>query len=509
MRFSKVLALLMVLAMLVTSFAACNKGSTDPEETSTQPEEEESSQELGTTKPSILDGVSFEGKVLYVLNGANSEFKEYEDEIDENADLLDQMVFKRCDYAETRLKLKTQWTSSSSAGSATKFVEEAERENRNGGKYDIIMNKSTYSAGLMTRGVLSNLLQYPYLDFESDGWATSMIDDVSVNGKLYYATGDISVSLLFMTSVVFFNKDMVKTFDIDQKIQEKWEMEDLYELVENGKWTLDKMITLTEGIYLDTNKSGRKDSGDRVGFNTYKTLLENFYYGGGYTTLVSEGGAFAISESFLDATMMGDLLETINGFMHDTNGGGVLETGYDPTRLNFSAGSVLFSMAPASHAYNTHSNAESLDYGVLPIPKHSETQSNYACTQSFPYNMFSIASQAKNPVPASAFMQALSEESYEVTRPAIFDKMMKGRYAEAPEDAAMWNYAIDSNVFDAGRVFQDLFHEPTSQKNMTVDLFRDKIYDENSNWSGLLQSYLTPLVTAANDLAATISALPD
>ena len=104
---------------------------------------------------------------------------------------------------------------------------------------------------------------------------------------------------------------------------------------------------------------------------------------------------------------------------------------------------------------------------------------------------------------------AMSGNYVQRGHPAIFDKMMKGRYSEEPEDAMMWNYAIDSNVFDAGRIFQDLFKDSISSKNMTVDLFRDKISENNANWSGVLQSYAGPLVTAAAGLAGTITALPD
>ena len=519
MRISKLLALILALLMLVSAFSACNSDSSNPKDSSTESEEGSSDTESGSTtesaseseteKVSILNGVTFEGTVLNILNGSNSEFGEYVEEITEHSDLIDQAVFNRCDYAETRLKVSTKWTPSTSAGNAAAFVDEADRENRNGGKYDIIFNKSTYSAGLMTRGVLSNLMQYNLLDFASDGWAHSMVEDVAVGNKLYFATGDISVCLLFMTSVVYFNKDMVKDFSINQKIQTNWGKADLYELVESGTWTLDKMITLTEGIYLDTNNSGKKDSGDRVGFNTYAQLIDNFFYGGGYTTVVADDGAFAVGDAFLEPTLMGNLLEQVNEFLHDSGNGGVIEESYNPTRLNFAEGKVLFSMAPASHAYNTHSNADKLDFGVLPVPKHSESQNGYACTQSFPYNMYSIASQGKYRREAAAFMQALSEESYEVTRPAIFDKMMKGRYSEEPEDAMMWNYAIDSNVFDAGRIFQDLFKDSITSKNMTVDLFRDKISENNANWSGVLQSYAGPLVTAAAGLAGTITALPD
>ena len=507
----KTLILILALLMVLTAFAACDRGTPDagPEESeSSQTSTDDGTGNTDNKNDSILNGVSFEGTTLFLLKGNAVELDEYIEELTEGASLVEKAIFDRCDYAETRLKLRTQWTPVADAS----LVETADLSNSTGGTYDIIVNKSSRSAALMTRGVLSNLTQYPYLDFDSEGWATSLLSDVMVGNKLYFATGDISPNLLFMTSVVFFNKDLVETLGINEKIQTNWDKTDLYELVTSGTWTLDKMVTLCEDVYADKNNSGFKDTGDRFGFNTYSQLLENFYYGGNHTVIVPDGDGFILSQDFMNPILVGDILETVNGLLHDSNDGflekGQKQHNYDETRLNFSEGNVLFCMAPASHAYNTHSNTEKLNYGVLPVPKHSESQENYACTQSFPYCMYSITSQGKNRVPASAFMQALSEESYTTTRPALLDKMMKGRYAEEPQDAEMWDYAVDSNIFDVGRVFQELFNDPT-EGYLTINLFRARIEGDNENWSVILDTYGMPMAWTAADLAGQIMALPD
>ncbi|MBQ2735387.1 MAG: hypothetical protein IJD75_06345 [Clostridia bacterium] len=522
MRISKLLTLILALLMVLSAFAGCGEGAPNESDSQNGSDTGSSSSNESETETSkyddILVGVSFPGVVLKVLVGDDCEVSEYVETLEEKSDVLDQATFNRCDFAENRLQIRTKWSSAGSVGeSGEGIIETAERENSNGGTYDIIASKSSWSAPMMTHGVFSNLLKYPHFDFEEDGWAKTLIEDVSVGNKLYVATGDISVNLLFMTSVVFFNKGLVEDLNINTKIQSHadWEASNLYELVEKGKWTLDKLITLSENVYKDGGISGKdngkKDSGDRFGFNTYKQLLENFYYGGGYTTIVAEGDSFGISESYLSSDLMGDLLSQVNNFLHETKDG-IIEEGskpYDPTRLNFAAGNILFCMAPASHAYNTHSKAAELNYSVLPVPKHSESQESYACTQSFPYMLYSIASHAHNPVPASAFMQALAIESYTTTRPTILDTMMKGRYAEDPKDAKMWEYAIDANTFDVGRIFQDLFKEESTGKIMTVDLIRDRILEDKDSWTHIMDTYSEPLVYATVDLATKITKLPD
>ena len=495
-RITKLLVLFMAAVLLLSCFAACDKK--EPPEQETQSESASD-----TTKEDWAP--NFKGETLSILGWKSGNITEYVEELTETSSIVDKAVYDRCDYAETRLNVKTTWEIMENSG----FIDTADRGNSTGGKYDMIFNTSTYSQTLMTRGVLSNLKQYPYLDFEADGWAKSLLNDVTIKNKLYFATGDISTNLIFMTSVVFFNKDLVKTLGINEKIQENYGEEDLYSLVTEGKWTLDKMITLSSDVYLDLTKDGKKNEGDRFGCNTYLQLLENFYYGGGYTVIKADGDEFSFSDEYMTPDLVGNLLEQVNDFLHDTDDG-FIEADFTATSKSFADGRVLFSMAPASHAYHTHSNTEDLNYSVLPIPKHSETQERYACTQSFPYAMYSIASQSKKATPTSAFMQVLAEESYNLTRPALFDKVMKGRYAEDPVDAEMWEYAVDANVFDVGRVFQNYFQPEGGEKtSLTVGLFRARITADNDNWSGVLGSYAVAMATCISDFADAIAALPD
>ena len=104
-------------------------------------------------------------------------------------------------------------------------------------------------------------------------------------------------------------------------------------------------------------------------------------------------------------------------------------------------------------------------------------------------------------------MQALAEEAYNYTRPASIDKLMKGRYAELPEDAAMWEYAINANVFDMARLFTKLYQEDTG--TLIEGLFRDLAMNDNSNWSKVLDTWIIPLTLATSKLTSQISALPD
>ena len=86
---------------------------------------------------------------------------------------------------------------------------------------------------------------------------------------------------------------------------------------------------------------------------------------------------------------------------------------------------------------------------------------------------------------------------------------MKGRYAEDPEDAQMWDLAVDANVFDVGRVFGMLFTEDGETVPLPENLLRTKIKDNNNNWANVVSGRGGQLVRMAANLAGQIAGLPD
>ena len=418
--------------------------------------------------------------------------------------VIDRELYDRCDYTETLLNVKTKWTFSD-ASSENLF--DGPDSILHAEDYDLIICDDGTAVDLMTRGLFSNLLQYKYMDFRHPSWSSSLTENLAVGDKLYFATGSVSLNFLMQASVVFFNKDLVKTLDVREKIQNNWDEQDLYELVASGKWTLDKMITLSQGAYLDQNENKTPDAGDRCGFSTHAAMVDNFYYSGGYTTVVSNGDTWSIHSAFLDADVMDPLLAAVNGLLH-TSKDGVLESDALAAQTAFANGNALFALATASDAYEHYRKQESLTYSVLPMPKHRETQTAYAAVPLSGYSVYGICSQSDIPEITSAFLQVFAEESYEIIRPALLDVLMRGRYAEDPEDTEMWEAAIDANVLDAGRVFASYFGE-TRTDCLTTTLFRAAVEQNTAAWSDAIDPYKASLAQYATYLAGMIAVLPN
>ena len=67
------------------------------------------------------------------------------------------------------------------------------------------------------------------IDFDADWWSREAVNKLSICGKQYFMSGSILMSEIDDTLAMAFNKD----------IQNEYKLDDVYTLVESGKWTVD------------------------------------------------------------------------------------------------------------------------------------------------------------------------------------------------------------------------------------------------------------------------------
>ena len=103
-------------------------------------------------------------------------------------------------------------------------------------------------ANLASAGTLIDLTTLDHLNFSQPWWSESLLTQSTVNGKLYFASGDISSSMLYMMCATFYNK----------KILTEFSLEDPARLALDGKWTIDKMIAMSMNVGADRNGDGKR-----------------------------------------------------------------------------------------------------------------------------------------------------------------------------------------------------------------------------------------------------------
>ena len=66
---------------------------------------------------------------------------------------------------------------------------------------------------LIQSGVLLNLLDVRYLDFDQPWWVGDLTEMATINGKLYFASGDVSLELtqkIFCSGYVVLIKTLLR-----------------------------------------------------------------------------------------------------------------------------------------------------------------------------------------------------------------------------------------------------------------------------------------------------------
>lgn len=125
------------------------------------------------------------------------------------------------------------------------------------GEYSIVYQQMGRAGSELVQGDrLLNLRELPYVDFDQPWWDASVNDTLSIGNYLFMATGATTPDVTLQTSVIAFNARMMDESGLEYP----------YELVREGRWTLDEMLRMSKVMYSDLNGDGRRDDGDRLGF---------------------------------------------------------------------------------------------------------------------------------------------------------------------------------------------------------------------------------------------------
>ena len=456
----------------------------------------------------VLDGVTYNGEVVKVLSWIPSNLKEYVPEFVAGAHIVEQKTFERMVKTEKQLNIKVEWIEEPGNGkNMATFIQKAV----NGmltNEYDAICCYSSAAANLASSGYAANLLDYETMDFTQEWYPQNLVDDCTMSNKLFFCTGDISTNLINMTSLVFFNHQLVNDYRINDTIRETYGEENLYDLVRKGKWTHDAMLTLSKTVST-AGVGSNATFDDTVGISTYNTLLVNFYYGMGYKTVNVGDNGVTLSEDYMDSGKMVELLEYWGAPLHASNYGYYCADHNEAAKM-FYEGRSLFSLAPASHAYVFHA-PKGMEFGALPVPlgmNGDPDNPQYYSVHSRPYSMYLIPNSAERAEIAASFIHCLGKISYETTRPAIINTTMKGRYASVTaDDAEMWDYIIDSQVFDIGRIYESMFNrqigtdaDGSPYYRANTDLFQVRLGMNNKDWASIIEKYKDELVKQCSDI---------
>ncbi len=458
----KVLCLILALLMMLTVLASCAEGGKGDETTvapdqTTEPEGSEDGDVVKEDKPfdptEMKERHETEEKIMYILCW-NSEHDEFE-MLEENAgsDTVNAAIFERNNQLKGKLGIsEIVWTEQKgSTGNEDSYLKYVETVAQNGDvDIDIIATYSRTAGLLSQKGFYLPVNFYPnYIDLSHSWYPQALIDEVNIGGNRYFVSGDISTNLLFLTYGFIFNKDLLTNLGVDYNY--------LYELVDEGKWTLEEMYKLVESYYQDVDQNGSKSENDGFGLRSFNYHLDAFYVGADLkyaeinnnatkdTELVVVSSDYGSKKSIDLNDRLGELFTSDHAYNAEP------KTTF-ATRQNDIA--EVTRIRDIREFFNE--GVEECEYGVLPLPKYDEAQVDYKCVAGNPFTLWGIYSgnyDLEREESAAGFIEWGGYLGMVNTTEAIFEYLFKGRYADQPDDANSFDVIRRTTSFDIGRIF--------------------------------------------------------
>ena len=334
-----------------------------------------------------------------------------------------------------------------------------------------------------TKPLFYNMVDAPYLDFDQPWWNTDLMNAVHPAPEkiLYFLTSDFNLNALKVTGSVFFNQQMYTDL--------YGSPEELYQMVLDGKWTIDKLHELVENAYVDLNGNQTADDEDRYGLAAGTTASTEMYaYPLGFETIrPDDTGTMKVvvnSEQNINIT------EKLHKLYYNNTGMrlGINDTyifNSDGLSKDFMAGKLLF-MAIWLKTCEYLRDMET-PYGIIPYPKYDENQENYmslvqdtASTTMIPITTTQIEATC-------AVLEALSAENYRTVIPQYYEVALKVKYARDNQSSQMIDIIHDTAMTDFGYAYN------ASVSKIGV-IMRTLLGTSNANFASIIK---------ANEKAAT------
>ena len=490
----KPISLLLLLAMMLAAFSGCSDATSEETVTDTAADAEitepvEIEPETMYVSDDLPDTLDYNGTTVTTFGWSGPVLVEfYVDE--QNGEVVNDAIFARNLAVSERLNIELAYHLEPGAyDQRNTWVQALSSSITAGdGAYDISAGYSMAGASLASKGMCLPLTEQEYLDFSKPWWPSSLLDEATCGGQLYFCSGDISTYMIYYLYGVYFNQDMLTEYDLENP----------YDLVQGGSWTLDKMSEMSSGVYIDLNGDGVKGFEDRLGYITYSIYVDPYFFSCGLHTTEKDENDIPFLSAEFGGEKAHSIVEKVVAFT--TAEGSMVGNGaeqIDPSYNVFKEGRGLFTSHELTFAV-THLRDVDFTYGIVPYPKYDDAQENYVTITSFPYTLFGIPMDAKDPSMSSAVMEAMASESYRTVSPALFENAFKVKYAQDEQSSLMYDIIRSTVSFDFGRVFNN------DLNSLTYSLFRNAIVSQNTNWASTVKSNEKPLAKMLQKLTESL-----
>lgn len=441
------------LALLLTASAIVSCGSSDKKNdaVTTTPVDTNvtQTQEIEAQRPNHkvpTDSLDFGGEELLQLYMEWQGYLFYFFAEEENGDVMNDAIYRRNRKVEEDLNIKIK---KESCGTNHMQQNDSLRPTilANEDVYDFVFGHCIgYNDTWSSEGYLYNLDELPYIDMNAEWWNKAQMDILRLGENTYFAVNDMMIPCPY---VIFFSKDMVTRLD----------MEDPYQLVYDGRWTLDKLTEMARAAVADVNGDGKMTADDSWGItaNEISKYISFMTGSGQYITDRDADGKIRLA---LNTEKTQHLMEIFSEMTK--NNVVYMPPSMDRSdMLTLNSDRLMFQMDAISDA--EYLRDFTVDFGFLPYPKYDEKQEDYISLDWG--GLLSVPCTITNPEMIGAAMELLAWGSAEEVIPTYYDTILTGKLARDENSVKMMDLLFDTITYEIGgsyfgfaNGFGDLFY---------------------------------------------------
>ena len=332
----------------------------------------------------------------------------------------------------------------------------------------------------------------PYVDLSRDWWDRKTIEGTALGGVNYALSGDINLVDDDSLWVIYFNK----------RLAEEYQAGDLYQMVYDGKWTIDAMQTIAARGTRDLNGDTVQDHTDQWGFvASGNHALSMLWSGGGRLSTLNQDGTLTLT---LDSARNLDVLSRVRDLFSATDT--VMPIDNLPSKVNgiskwtycytmFSEGRSLF----FGYCLYTLPNFRDMDddFGYLPCPKYDEAQQDYiSIMQPWIGTSLLVPNSASDPERTSIILEAMASAAQHYITPTYYDVVLTRKNSRDEESFKIVDLLRSNRTFDLAYAY-----DMGGVRNLNSRLVSD------SNTIASTLAGLTKQAQAANE--ATLKSILD
>ena len=473
----RIFSVLLALLLLSLSLLSCaqpgdtDNGETTPADTTaavgdvggdvTGPNgDETTADDTHVSLDPLPEDLRFDGEVIRVISQERDWVRDEVTVDDQNGEPVNDAVYNRQMAVENRLGVKI--TNFKTGGSDQWAVPNLLVNLVLAGTddYDLVFNSTYTLIAKTTEGIYHNLYDVPNLDLENEWWAQYYNKQVSIGNAQYICVGDANVSLKRMTFVTMFN----------QAVFDQYGVGDIYQVVRDGKWTIDYQTQLISDMYRDLNGNNTRDEADFFGFVTNANIIGvDPYFASCELPILSKNADNTYEYTFTGERIVNAATAVCNLIWGNDGAWSFAHTAGDAEQDQiadcFAEGNAAMVTLRLLNASNASVRNMKDKYGILPIPKLEESQQTYFshahdqfCSIAVPLTVKDDKLEA-----VGAALEYFADNSREIVTPAYYEVTLKSKYVADEESGEMLDLIFANMNVNAGNLYYNALDKVSDQ----------------------------------------------